>query len=169
MVNQTSMTRTNGRATSSGNVSGDQSPDNPTAESGANAVVSNVAGFGEDLLNLAELQARLTAVEVRQNLDVVKTGGALIATGFIVAVAGLPVALVGIADLLVSEMGLKRGFALLSVAAVAVLIAGSCVGLAASWFRRKALGFPLSGEELARNVNWVRTVLRQSGRLSFRR
>jgi hypothetical protein len=167
MANQTSVTKANGRATSGGNFDGGSLPEN--TESGANAVVSNVAGFGEDLLNLAELQIRLTAVEMRQNLNVFKAGGALMATGLIVAVAGLPVGLVGIAELLVSEMGLKRGYALLTVAALAILIAASCIGLAASWFRRQPLGFPLSGEELARNVNWVRTVLRQSGRLSFRR
>ena len=169
MVNQTSVTKANGRATSSGKIDGGPLLEDNTAESGANAVVSNVAGFGEDLLNLAELQTRLTLVEMRQNLNVFKAGGALMATGLIVAVAGLPVGLVGIAELLVSEMGLKRGYALLTVAAIAILIAASCVGMAASWFRRKPLGFPLSGEELARNVNWVRTVLRQSGRLSFRR
>jgi hypothetical protein len=111
----------------------------------------------------------LTAFEARQNLDVVKTGGTLIATGLVVAVAALPVGLVGIAELLVSEMGLKRGYALLAVAVVAILFAGSCASVGASWLRRKRLGFPLSAEELARNVNWVRTVLRQSGRLSFRR
>ena len=169
MADQTAMTRANGHAPLAGNLGSGRSPDASTAESGANAVVTNVAGFGEDLLNLAELQARLTGLEVRQNLDVVKTGGALIATGLIVAVAGLPVGLVGIAELLVVEMGLKRDHALLSVAAIAFVVAGSCVGLGASWFRRKRLGFPLSGEELARNVNWVRTVLRQSGRSPFRR
>jgi hypothetical protein len=169
MVNQTSVTKANGRGISVAKLDSDPSPDNGTAESGANAVVSNVAGFGEDLLNLVELQTRLTAVELRQNLNLFKVGGALMATGLVVAVAGLPVGLVGIAELLVSEMGLKRGYALLAVAAIAILFAASCVGLAASWFRRKPLGFPLSGEELARNLNWVRTVLRQSGRLSFRR
>ena len=127
MADQTAMTKANGHAPLRDNLGSDRSPDASTAESGANAVVSNVAGFGEDLLNLAELQARLTALEARQNLDVVKTGGALIATGLLVAVAGLPVGLVGIAELLVSEMGLKRGYALLIVAAVAILIAGSCV------------------------------------------
>jgi Putative Actinobacterial Holin-X, holin superfamily III len=169
MADQTTMTRANGHGLNSGNLASDRSPDASTAESGANAVVTNVAGFGEDLLNLAELQSRLAAAEGRQNVDIVKTGGALIAAGLIVAVASLPVGLVGIAELLVSEMGLKRGYALLAVAAVAILIAGSCLGLAASWFRRNRLGFPLSGEELARNVNWVRTVLRQSGRMPFRR
>jgi hypothetical protein len=169
MVSQTSVTKANGRATSGGKFDGDPLPVSSMAESGTNAVVSNVAGFGEDLLNLVELQTRLTAVEMRRNLNAFKAGGALMATGLVVAVAGLPVGLVGIAELLASEMGLKRGYALLTVAAIAILFAASCVGLAASWFRRKPLGFPLSGEELARNLNWVRTVLRQSGRLSFRR
>jgi hypothetical protein len=168
MADQTAMTKANGHAPLA-NLGGDRSPDASTGESGANAVVSNVAGFGEDLLNLVELQSKLTVLEARQNLDVVKTGGTLIATGLVVAVAALPVGLVGIAELLVSEMGLKRGYALLTVAVVAVLIAGSCASVGVSWLRRKRLGFPLSAEELARNVNWVRTVLRQSGRLSFRR
>jgi hypothetical protein len=168
MADQTAMTKANGHAPLA-NIGSDRSPDASTAESGANAVVSNVAGFGEDLLNLVELQAKLAVLEARQNLDVVKTGGTLIATGLVVAVAALPVGLVGIAELLVSEMGWKRGYALLTVAVIAILIAGSCASVGASWLRRKRLGFPLSAEELARNVNWVRTVLRQSGRLSFRR
>jgi hypothetical protein len=37
-------------------------------------VVSNVAGFGENLLTLAELQTRLTSVEIRQNLESIKSG-----------------------------------------------------------------------------------------------
>jgi hypothetical protein len=169
MADQTAMTKGNGHASLGGNHGSDRSPAATAAESGANAVVTNVAGFGEDLLNLAELQARLTVLEVRQNVEVAKTGGALIATGLLVAVAGLPIGLVGIAELLVSEMGLKRGYALLSVAAVAIVIAGFCMGVGVSWLGRHRLGFPLSSEELARNVNWVRTVLRQSGRMSFRR
>ena len=107
MADQAAVTKTNGYAPSGENSGGDVS----TTESGASAVVTNVAGFGEDLLNLAELQARLAALEVRQNLDLVKTGGAIIATGLVVAVSALPVGLVGIAELLVSEMGLKRGYA----------------------------------------------------------
>jgi hypothetical protein len=169
MADQAAITKTNGHARMRSNVGDGNSPDASTAESSANALVTNVAGFGEDLLNLTELQARLTALEVRQNLDIFKMGGALIAVGLIVGVSGLAVTLVGIGELLVSEIGLKRGYALLAVAAVAFLIASSVVGLGALWFRRKRLGFPLSGEELARNLNWVRTVLRQSGRLSFKR
>jgi len=138
-------------------------------ESGANIVVSGVAGFGEDLLNLAELQSRLTAIELRQNVNAVKTGGSLFLAGSILTIAGLPVAMAGIAELMVSELGVKRGHALLAVAAASLALAGLCVGFALTWLGRQRIGFPLSGEELTRNLNWVRTVLRQSGRSPARR
>ena len=132
-------------------------------------MVNNVAGFGENLLTLAELQARLTAIELRQNLDSVKTGGALFVAGSILAVASLPVVMVGVAELLVSELGMKRGYALLSAAATAIVIAGLCIVIARSWLRKKPFGFPLASEEFARNMNWLRTILRHSGRWPLNR
>lgn len=135
----------------------------------ASGVVSNVAGFGENLLTLAELQARLAAVEFRQNLEYVKTGGALVLAAVILGVSGIPVLLIAVAELLVSELGLKRGFALLSAAAAALVIAGGCIAIAGRWLRRNPLGFPLSNEEFARNLNWLRTILRHSGRMPFNR
>jgi len=132
-------------------------------------MVSNVTGFGENLLTLAELQARLSATELRQNLEAAKTSGAIFLAGSILAVASLPVALAGIAELLVSELALKRGYALLIVAAAAFVIGGVSVASAGFWLRRKRPGFPLSAEELTRNLNWLRTVLRHSGRLPSRR
>jgi hypothetical protein len=165
MADQAAVTNSNGFRPAGEKPGGDAS----ATPSGTGTVVSNVAGFGEDLLNLAELQARLAALELRQNIDAVKTGVSLIATAILVAAAALPVGLIGIAELLVSEMGLKRGSALLTTSIIAILVAGVLIGLAVSILRRNQIGFPLSREELARNVNWVRTVLRQSGRLSFRR
>jgi putative superfamily III holin-X len=139
------------------------------SEPSANSVVSNVAGFGENLLTLAELQARLSAMELRKNLVTAKIGGAVLLAGSVLAIAGLPVALAGLAELLVSELALKRGYALLIVAAAALVIGGACVASAGVWLRRKRLGFPLSAEELTRNLNWLRTVLRYSGRSPARR
>jgi hypothetical protein len=133
--------------------------------SAAYAVVSGVAGLGENLLDLAELQAGLAAIELRQNLNAAKASGAAILAGSILAIASLPIALMGIAELLVSELGMKRGYALLSTASAAIVIAGSCIAVARIWLQRTPLGFPVAGEEFARNMNWVRTILRQSGRL----
>ena len=51
-------------------------------DSSTSGVVNNVAGFGENLLTLAELQTRLTVIELRQNLGYVQSAGALIRGGF---------------------------------------------------------------------------------------
>ena len=50
-------------------------------------VVTNVAEFGENLLTLAELQARLAAIELKQNIEGVKVGGAIIVAGAVLAMA----------------------------------------------------------------------------------
>jgi Putative Actinobacterial Holin-X, holin superfamily III len=151
------------------NLGTDRSTPANSIDSSSAGVVTNVTGFGEDLLTLAELQTRLIGIEIRQNLEAVRSSGALIVIGSIVAVSALPVILVGIAELLISELGMKRGYALLSVGAVAIVIAGSCMAIARSWLRTKRLGLPLASEEFARNVNWLRTILRQSGRWPLRR
>jgi hypothetical protein len=155
--------------TSGSDNQGGRPSSNGAGKSGASAVVSGVAGLGEDLLNLAELQSRLAAIELRQNLNAVKAGGAVILAGSIVAIASLPVALIAIAELLVSELGFKRGHALLGVAGVAILIGITCAAIGATRLRQQRFGFPLSAEELARNLNWVRTVVRYSGRPPSRR
>ncbi len=135
-----------------------------TEDDSASSVVTNVAGFGENLLTLAELQARLTAIELRQNIEAVKSGGALLLASVVIFLATLPIWMVGIAELLVSEVGMKRGYALLTVGLISVAIAVGCALMAQTWLRRKPFGFPVAAEEFSRNINWLRTVLRQSGR-----
>jgi hypothetical protein len=173
MVDQATMTRftgptPNGAAAhgSSGSV---RSSAANVVDPGASGMMNSVAGFGENLLTLGELQARLTAIEIRQNLDSVKNGGALFVAGSILAIASLPVVMVGLAELLVSELGMKRGYALLSAATTAIVIASACMVVARSWLRKKPFGFPLASEEFARNMNWLRTILRHSGRWPLQR
>lgn len=136
---------------------------------GQGNVVGGLAEFGDDLLSLAELQARLAAMELRQNVAAARFGGAIIAIAAALALAALPVALAGVAELLVSFAGMNRGVALLAVAAVALAIAGVGVAIAAARLRGSDLGFPLSREEFSRNLNWIRTVILYSGRSKPRR
>jgi len=135
----------------------------------AGNMVSNVAEFGDNLLTLSELQARLSLIELKQNVEALKGGGAVVLAGAAVAFACLPLILAGVAELLVSELGMKRGYSLLSVALVALTIAIACIALAGSRLRRTVGGFPLTHEEFTRNMNWVRTVLLYSGRSMRRR
>jgi hypothetical protein len=169
MADQASMTTRNSRMAPAANGAAGRSSADGAGGSAAYAVVSGVAGLGEDLLDLAELQARMAAIELRQNLNAAKASGAAILAGSILAIASLPVALMGIAELLVSELGLKHGNAFLCTGGVAMLVGVACAGIAAAWLRRQKLGFPLSAEELARNLNWVRTVMRFGGRTASRR
>jgi hypothetical protein len=127
-------------------------------------VVSNVTGFADELLSLAELQARLAAIEAKQNVRAVTAGSVMLLTGGVIALAALPIALAGVAELLVSLAGMNRGYALISVAVAAFAIAGVCVTIAVARLRASDIGFPLSREEFTRNLNWIRTVLLYSGR-----
>jgi hypothetical protein len=173
MVDQATMTRFTGPtpngAAAHGSSGAVRSSAANVVDPGAPGMMNSVAGFGENLLTLGELQARLTAIEIRQNLDSVKNGGALFVAGSILAIASLPVVMVGLAELLVSELGMKRGYALLSAATTAIVIAGACIVIARSWLRKKPFGFPLASEEFARNMNWLRTILRHSGRWPLQR
>jgi hypothetical protein len=131
---------------------------------GTGDLVGNIAGFGDDLLSLAGLQSRLAVIEFRQNVQAAKIGGAVIAMGAVLALAAIPVALAGIAELLVSYAGMNRGVALIAVAVATLAIAGTAIALAIGRLGAADMGFPLSREEWARNLNWIRTVVLHSGR-----
>ena len=87
----------------------------------------------------------------------------------LIALASFPVVLAGAAELLVSELAWRRGHALLTVGLTTIGIAAFVAVAAAVWLKRQRFGFPLSAEEFNRNLNWVHTVLRLSGRSPSRR
>jgi Putative Actinobacterial Holin-X, holin superfamily III len=174
MADQATLIRKNGsrdpvRPSASAEAGGGRSSPALGTEAAAGQVVSGVAGFGENMLNLAELQARMAAIELRQNVDTMKTAGAVLVGTVVIAVAAFPILLASIAELLVSEAGWRRGYALLTVGLATIGIAAFGATTAVVWLRRQRFGFPLSIEEFTRNLNWVHTVLRLSGRRPTRR
>jgi hypothetical protein len=173
MADQAALKMTNGReATRPGggtSFGADRMQTDGKLGPGASALVNNVAGLGENLFNLAELQAGLFATELRRDLRTARSGGVAIAAGLSFVVAGVILALAGFAELLVSELGLKRGYALLITSAAGFLLGGLCTALGKARLGPRWLTFPVSGEELARNLKWVRTVMRYSGRPPARR
>lgn len=169
MADQTSM-RFNGPGAAAGRMGAAPSTAGGANGSGAGPgdVVGGLAEFGNDLLSLGELQARLAAIELKHNVAAAKLGSAVMMTGAVLALAALPIALAGIAELLVSFLGMNRGLALIAVAVASFAIAGTCIAIALGRLRGSDLGFPLTREEFARNLNWVRTVLLYSGRAGRR-
>jgi hypothetical protein len=169
MVDQATMNASNGTGGLGEPKSGRVAPigrasATPETTASAGQVAGNVADFGENMLNMAELQVQMAAIELRQNVEAIRIVAGVGLAGTVMALAALPIALAGIAELLVTTLGLSRGTAFLFVGFTTLCLGLLCVMIAGLWIRRKRLGFPLSAEELARNLNWVRTVLRLSGR-----
>jgi uncharacterized membrane protein YqjE len=131
---------------------------------GGTDVIGRVAGLGEDLSSLAELQAKLAFLEWDENFRKARGATVAIVAGAVFALSTFPVLLIGLAELLTSEWPMKRGYAYLVVVAAALLLAGIGIAAAIVALRARQIGFPRTREELTRNWRWVRTVLAHSGR-----
>ena len=143
MVDQASV---NGRATA-------RVPDPHSAE------FEGVAEFVDDLASLAELQARLAAVDFRDAARKSAVPIVLTVVGLTVVVASVPVALIGTGWLLASALKIHQGWAVLLTAGAAIALGGLAAGLGAMRLRHSLYSFRRSRKQLWLNLAWVRTVL----------
>lgn len=129
-------------------------------------VIGNLAEFGGDITTLAELQAKLAMIDLREGSARAAVPALALATSAALALGGLPVLLFGLAELIHQYGGMRLGWALV-VTAVAALVVAAVVGaVAALRLSRCFASFRRSREELVRNVAWIKTVLAYSGRTS---
>ncbi len=143
MVNQA---LTNGRGT-------DQRIDSRTPRD------EGVGNFVEDLASLAELQARLAVVDVKDAARDLAVPILLTLISLVLVMASLPVAFFAAAWLLADALKLHQAWVLLLTAVGAIVfgIVAACGG--GLWFRRAFHGFRRSRQQLWLNLAWVRTVL----------
>jgi len=132
------------------------------------SVVGNIAGFGNDVVTLAELQAKLTVIDTKECISRATTPIIALAAGAVVALGCVPVVLLGVADLISSASGITPGAARLIVSLVALGAAGAIAYLSFKAVTGSLTSFRRSNEELTRNVSWLRSVLVHSGRLAPR-
>jgi hypothetical protein len=132
-------------------------------------VIGGIAGFGTDVATLAELQAQLALIDLKQWVAQVRLHVVLMASGLVVALGAVPVVLLGVAALVASAWNLSDAWAMvltggvvLTVTLLLVATAALKIGSSFSCFRR-------SREELTRNLAWIKTVLLYSGRSVARR
>lgn len=128
------------------------------------AVVENLGEFAHDVVTLSELQAKLLVADLNDLKSGAVTPLGIIGLAAVVALGCVPVLLMGIAWMLVDYDVLSRGWAFLAAAAGGILLA--IVLGAAGWlgFRRQLAVLERSRTELARNVTWIKSVLKHSGR-----
>jgi Putative Actinobacterial Holin-X, holin superfamily III len=118
-----------------------------------------VAEFVDDLTSLAELQARLAAVDFRDAARKSAIPIVLTVVGLTVVVAGFPVALLGVGWLLASALKIHQGWAMLLTAGAAIALGGLAAGLGGMKLRHSFDSFRRSRKQLWLNLAWIRTVL----------
>jgi len=127
-------------------------------------VIEGIAELGNDILTLAELQAKLAAIDFKESLEHAVFPLVLTLGGLILALASLPVVLIGVAQLIAWAFSIHLGWALLLVGLVALAGGSAVAWIAGLRFSRSFASFQRSREELVRNLSWIRTVLVHSGR-----
>ncbi len=135
----------------------------------SNGVLGSLTEFGNDVATLAELQAKLAALDFQESSARAKLPLGLLAGGLALLTASLPVLLLGAAALLAEALHIREGWASLIVGGAALATAVALVAVGAPRLSASFESFRRSREELTRNLSWMRTVLLYSGRSVPRR
>jgi predicted phage tail protein len=125
----------------------------------SSAEFEGVAEFVDDLAALAELQAKLAAVDFRDAARKSAVPIVLTLAGLTVLAASVPVALLGAGWLLASTLKIHQGWAMLLTAGAAMALGGLAAGLGRMQLRHSFESFRRSRKQLWLNLAWLRTVL----------
>jgi hypothetical protein len=118
-----------------------------------------VGKFVDDLASLAELQAKLAAIDFRDAARTAAVPLVLTMGGLALLLAGLPVALLGGGWLLAWALKIEPGWGMLLTAGPAIALGALVAGLAGMRLRHCFDSFRRSHEQLRINLAWVRSVL----------
>ena len=127
-------------------------------------VLESIGSLGGDIASLVELQAKLTAMDLKEAVGRATWPTTTLIIAAVVLVATLPVLLIGLAFVLASAFSISQGAALLITGLIFAVIAGVISAIAGMELVKSLQSFRRSNEELARNVAWIRTVVAQSGK-----
>lgn len=126
-------------------------------------VITSFGDLAHDAIELAELQSQLFAMDVKDSSRSARTGICLAATGLVMLLGSIPVALVTVAVVLIEQRGWSHAGAFGLATAMGMVVA-ACI-LAAAWkmLSRSVVALHRSREELRRNLDWLKSNLRNRG------
>ncbi len=139
------------------------------APGSATAEIEGIAEFVDDLASLAELQAKLVALDWRETVRKSVIPIVLFLAGLAVFLAGVPVVLLGASWLLASALAIHQGWAMIVTAGSAMALAGLVAGWSGRRLGHSFDSFRRSQKQLKLNMAWIRTVLVTSARPHARR
>lgn len=124
-------------------------------------VADSLGGLTHDVIELAELQAQLFALDVKESTQSTRTALVLAIVGVCVLLGSIPVVLIALAELLVQQLNWSAAVSYGVATLVGIVI--SVVLLLTAWarFRSGIVTMKRSREELSRNVTWVKSSLRR--------
>lgn len=125
-----------------------------------NGVGKDVRELAHDILSLAELEFELFKIDCRDGRKQILIAVTLLLAAGVMAVGTVPIALTLVAELWVQPGGLTRPTAL-SIATLTGLMIAVASGVAGCFYvRRVVRALDRSRAELARNLQWVKGVLK---------
>jgi hypothetical protein len=137
---------------------------NPDPSASLNGMLTGIGDMGNNLVTLTTLQAQLAAEDFRESasraLPALIAAAVLIPLGFASVTAGL----FGLAYWVAAGLDIPLGRSLLLVAAGGIILCSCMTVFVIQRLRASLSSFRRSGEELERNIAWLRTVLMHSGR-----
>jgi len=119
-----------------------------------------VGGVAEDVATLAELQLNLLTAEAQDGARRAAVCGLLLIAGLVVLAGCVPVALTSVAFWLMQAARLSPAASCACAALAGAVVAAVPVGTAWLLWRTSPLTFALTRKEFARNLKWIKTVLR---------
>lgn len=129
-------------------------------QSPVSAFAGQAANIVGDVLELAELQAKLVKADASKTIQRAIPALIVVVLGGCGVIACLPVAVLGLAALMDSQTQLNGWQSQLIVAGVGTLAATICVILAARRLLKSFGQFKRSTDELANNFAWAKCVVR---------
>lgn len=120
----------------------------------------SIGGFAHDMTLLAEMQARLLAVDARDSANRLITPAVLAVLGVAALLGCLPVFLLALAALF-QALGLSTMLSLLVASAIGLALGGLLLILAWLFLRNALQPFLRSANAFHQNVAWLRSILKR--------
>jgi len=126
-------------------------------------VATSFAELSHDVIELAELQAKLLAYDVQKTSQNAKIAIALCLIGVCVLLGCIPVVLITIAEVLIATTDLSAAPSYAIATLIGLAVAGGTLAYGLIRFKKGVVALDRSREELHRNIGWLKSTLRNRG------
>jgi len=126
-------------------------------------VATSFAELTHDVIELAELQAKLLSHDVKRTSQNAKIALALCVIGLCVLLGCIPVALITIAEVLIAttRMSVAPSYAVATL--IGLMVSGGTLAYGLIRFKNGVVALDRSRDELHRNIGWLKSTLRNRG------